>query len=132
MPVGADIAGDAEVLHGAASADIAEEALITVTAVVDIEASDGVAIAVKGAGVGGGFAGADWDPLVRFVASGDRAVFANIHVWVEIDIVGEDGAGVGFAAVDFVAKFRELLCAADLVRILLRAVARQLSPLTTL
>lgn len=51
----------------------------------------------------------------------------------EVDIGGEDGVGVGkVAVVDFVGKFPQLRCAADLVRIILRATACQLSPLTTL
>ena len=45
----------------------------------------------------------------------------------EIDIGGEDGVGCRFAVVDFVAKFCECCCAADLVRILRCASALQLT-----
>ena len=110
----ADCAGDGEVFHGAASVDIAKEALI-IGGGVDIEAADGVAVAVEGAGVFVA-AVADWGPLVKIAAIGDRAVFANLHVWVEIDIVGEDGVGVGkFAVVDALRKFPQLRGGADLV-----------------
>ena len=128
----ADAAGDGEVFHDAASADIAKEALI-IGASVDIEAADGVPVAVEGAAVSAAVA-ADWGPLVKLVAIGDFAVFVNLHVWVEVDIVGEDGVGVGadLAIVDALRKFQQIRCGSNLVRIILRAVAVQRSPLTTL
>ena len=74
---------------------------------------------------------ADWGPLVG-VAS-DRAIFVNLHVWVEVDIGGELGPSAGLAlVVDFVGKFQQIRCGSNLVRIILRAAACQLSPLTTL
>ena len=125
----ADCAGDGEIFHGAASADIAKEALIIGTAAGDIEAADGLAVAVEGAAVLLA-AGADWDPLVKFVAIGDRAVFVNLHVWVEVDIGGEDGVGCRFAAIDALRKFQQLRGGADLVHAIVSLL--QHSPLTTL
>ena len=71
--------------------------------------------------------------MVKLVAIGDFAIFVNLHVWVEVDIVGEDGVGGRFAVVvDELGKFPQLRCAADLVRIILRAAACQPFALTTL
>ena len=120
MPVAADCAIDGEVLHGAA--DIAKEALIIGGAVVDIEAADGLAVAVKGAAVWAAVA-ADWGPgngLSVYIFSADLA---------EVDIVGEDGVGGRFVVVDELGKFPQLHCAADLV---LAIYWLQLSALTTL
>ena len=99
----ADCAGDAEVLHFAAAADIAKEALIIGVA-VDIEAADGVASAVEGAGVGGGFAVTDWGPgngLSVYIFSADLT---------EIDIVHQLSVGAGICriavcAIDELGKF---------------------------
>ena len=92
---------------------------------VDIEAADFEVLAVKGAGVGVFLAVADRSPGISFLFATDLA---------EVDIGGELGVDIGvFSAivVDFVSKFFQLLGAADLVRITLRAVACQHSPLTT-
>ena len=120
----ADAAGDGEVLHGAG--DIAKEALIIGGAVVDIKAADGFSIAVKGAGVGGGFAVADWGPgngISVYIFTADAG---------EVDIGGEDGVGGRFAVVDFVGKFQQIVGGSNPVRITLHANSRQHSPLTTL
>ena len=60
--VAGDGAGDGEVLHCAADAHIAEEALVVTVGVVDMQPGDGVAAAVEGAGEGGA-EGADGGPL---------------------------------------------------------------------
>ena len=61
VEVARDGAGDGEVLHCAAGAHIAEEALVVTVGVVDIQPGDGVAAAVEGTcKVGAG--GADGGP----------------------------------------------------------------------
>ena len=128
-----DAARDAEVLHFAAAADIAKEALIIGIAagVFYVEAADGVPVAVEGASVLPA-AVADWGPLGKFVAIGDRAIFVNLHVWVEVDIGGEDGVGGRFAAVNELGKIPQLLGGRNLVRIIRCAGAAGERPLTTL
>ena len=106
-------------MHGAGAAEIAKEALI-IGAADDIEAADGVAIAVKGASVLVD-AGADWGPGISFL-SADLA---------EVDIGGEDGVGGRFAVlVDELGKFPQLLGGSNLVHAI--AVFLQPSPLSTL
>ena len=117
MVVAFDAAGDGEVLHYAAPADIAKEALIIGSAVVDSEAADFEVLAVKGAGVGVFLAVADRSPGISFLFATDLA---------EVDIGGElgSGVGVGFAAVDFLGKCPQIVGAADLVH----AIAVLLQP----
>ena len=91
---------------------------------VDIEAADGLAVAVKGADVGAFLAVADWGPGISFLFATDLA---------EVDIVGELGVDIGvFSAivVDFVSKFFQLLCGADVILAIVSLLQR--SPLTTL
>ena len=112
-------AADTEVLHGAATADIAKKTGGFASG--DIEVLDAVALSIKGAFVGfaaNGLGIADRGPGSVFLIAADLA---------EIDIGDEDSVGVAFAAIDFVAKFCECCCAADLVRILRCASALQLT-----
>ena len=122
-------------MHGAGvvtvGAEIAKKTLIIGGAVVDIKAADGVASAVKGAGVFLADA-ADWGPFAEVLLIGHGAIFVDLYLFVQHDISGEDGVGADLAIVDKLGKFPQLLGAADPVRITLRASSRQLSPLTTL
>ena len=114
--IAADAAGNAEVLHGAFTVDKAKEALIIGIAagVFYVEAADGVAVAVKVAAVSA--VAADWVP--RLIA--------------EIDVVGEDGVGGRFAAVNELGKIPQLLGGSNLVRIICCAGAAGERSLTTL
>ena len=60
------------------------------------------------------------------------AIVVDFYLFVQHDIVGEDGVGGRFAAVNELGKIPQLLGGSNLVRIVLRAVALQRSPLTTL